>query len=164
MKINKSSLIKAIVVAFSTLIIYNVVVIITTPNLSPFESLKASFFNNWFILLSLSLAMALQILARELIPKNCKVKGLKVIKSSSYLATGFASFFSYFSLVSFGCCGVWLYILSLLPSLLGVGVAGFMIRFGPQLSITLALLILSVSIITIIRSIRLNARLSLQKS
>jgi hypothetical protein len=37
-------------------------------------------------------------------------------------------------LVPLGCCGWWLYVLSLLPSVLGTGVTAFLIEYSQALS------------------------------
>ena len=44
------------------------------------------------------------------------------------------SFFSFFSLVPLGCCGWWLYVLSLLPSVAGVGVSVVLIEHSQVLA------------------------------
>ncbi len=44
------------------------------------------------------------------------------------------SFFSFFSLVPLGCCGWWLYVLSLLPSVAGVGVSAVLIEYSQALA------------------------------
>jgi hypothetical protein len=43
-------------------------------------------------------------------------------------------FFSFFSLVPLGCCGTMLYILSLLPSVVGTGLAGGLIQYSQPLA------------------------------
>jgi hypothetical protein len=47
---------------------------------------------------------------------------------------GATSFFSFFSLVPLGCCGWWLYILSFLPSVFGVGVSTVLIEYSQTLA------------------------------
>jgi hypothetical protein len=42
-------------------------------------------------------------------------------------------FFSFFSLVPLGCCGTWLYILSLLPSVVGSGLSAGLIEYSQPL-------------------------------
>lgn len=51
--------------------------------------------------------------------------------SSSITAT---SFFSFFSLVPLGCCGWWLYALSLLPGIVGTGVSAVLIEYSQVLA------------------------------
>ena len=49
-------------------------------------------------------------------------------------STAATSFFSFFSLVPLGCCGWWLYALSLLPSVFGTGVSAVLIEYSQPLA------------------------------
>jgi hypothetical protein len=50
------------------------------------------------------------------------------------MSTALSSFFSFFSLVPLGCCGSWLLILSLLPSVIGSSLSVILINFSKVLS------------------------------
>ena len=49
-------------------------------------------------------------------------------------STAATSFFSFFSLVPLGCCGWWLYALSLLPSMVGTGISAVLIEHSQTLA------------------------------
>ena len=49
-------------------------------------------------------------------------------------STAATSFFSFFSLVPLGCCGWWLYVLSLLPSFFGTAVSAVLIEYSQSLA------------------------------
>jgi len=59
------------------------------------------------------------------------------------------SFFSFFSLVPLGCCGTMLYIISLLLSVVGTGIAGGLIQYGQPLAYLGIVIILGFNAITI---------------
>jgi hypothetical protein len=49
-------------------------------------------------------------------------------------STATTSFFSFFSLVPLGCCGWWLYALSLLPGIIGTGASSVLIEHSQVLA------------------------------
>jgi hypothetical protein len=49
-------------------------------------------------------------------------------------STALGSFFSFFSLVPLGCCGSWLFILSMLPTIFGSGLSAALIQYSEALS------------------------------
>ena len=65
---------------------------------------------------------------------GCKLKVKKKAFGGNASSTAATSFFSFFSLVPLGCCGWWLYVLSLLPSVTGVGVSAVLIEYSQGLA------------------------------
>lgn len=126
---------KAIVVGVITIVIYLTVVVITTPALEPLDAINAAFQLNSIVIIGMGIGIGLQIFLSE----KSKMLGCKLdVKnkafggnSSSTVAT---SFFSFFSLVPLGCCGWWLYALSLLPSVVGTGVSAVLIEYSQVLA------------------------------
>ena len=49
-------------------------------------------------------------------------------------STALSSFFSFFSLVPLGCCGSWLFILSMLPTIFGSSLSVVLIQYSEALS------------------------------
>ena len=65
---------------------------------------------------------------------GCKLDMKKKAFGGNSSSTAATSFFSFFSLVPLGCCGWWLYALSLLPSVVGTGVSAILIEHSQTLS------------------------------
>ena len=126
---------KGIIIGISTIVIYLSIVIITTPALAPTDALAAALMINPIIIFGMGIGIGLQITLSE---KN-RLRGCNIdperknIGSNSGCVTA-TSFFSFFSLVPLGCCGWWLYALSLLPSIVGVGVSAVLIEYSTLLS------------------------------
>jgi len=126
---------KGIIVGVLTVVVYLTIVIITTPALEPWNAVNASFQLNSIVIIGMGLGIGLQIFLSE----KSKILGCRLdvkrkafgVNSGSTAAT---SFFSFFSLVPLGCCGWWLYALSLLPSVIGTGVSGILIEYSQTLS------------------------------
>jgi len=70
-------------------------------------------------------------------------------------ATGSAlsAFFSFFGLTQIGCCTLWLFYLSLLPTVIGVGAAAFLIQYSVLLS-DLSLSLVWIPVVFILLRIR----------
>ncbi|MGD9673864.1 MAG: hypothetical protein AB7U98_10355 [Candidatus Nitrosocosmicus sp.] len=161
----KKCLKKGILVGSLTIIIYLLIVILTTPNLSPASSTFAALKANFIIIIGLGIGIGAQIfissynrtLGCEINDddddenKNIKRKGglfHKLTKGRSILGSGgnasstasgsttaaLSSFFSFFSLVPLGCCGSWLLILSMLPSIFGTTISIVLIEYSKMLS------------------------------
>ena len=64
---------------------------------------------------------------------GCKLYVKKKAFGGNTGSTTVTSFFSFFSLVPLGCCGWWLYALSLLPSVVGTGVSAVLIEYSQVL-------------------------------
>ena len=128
-------IVKASIVGVITIIAYLTVVVMTTPALPAEAALSAAFELNSIVIVGMGVGIGIQIYLSEHSKRigcrlNVKRKALGA-NSSGTAATGF---FSFFSLVPLGCCGWWLYVLSLLPSVLGTGVSAFLIEYSQALS------------------------------
>lgn len=123
----------SIVGAIATFVLYSLVVIATTPNLTPVQAISTTIASNGLFVFALSTAMGVQIALTSY------AKRLPCPRTKANAAAGtsmsLSSFFSFFSLVHVGCCGTWLYILSLMPGVIGVGASGFLIQHSNALSI-----------------------------
>ena len=126
---------KATIVGIITVIIYLSVVVITTPALEPLAAISAAFQLNSIVIIGMGIGIGLQVFLSEKSKQlgcNLKVKKKALSGNSSSVAT--TSFFSFFSLVPLGCCGWWLYALSLLPGIVGTGVSAVLIEYSQVLS------------------------------
>lgn len=65
---------------------------------------------------------------------GCKLNVKKKAFGGNSGSTVATSFFSFFSLVPLGCCGWWLYVLSLLPGIVGTGVSAILIEYSQTLA------------------------------
>ncbi len=126
---------KATIVGILTIVVYLTVVIITTPALEPLDAVNAAFQLNAIVIIGMGVGIGIQIFLSE----KSKMLGCKLdVKKKSFMgnsgSTAATSFFSFFSLVPLGCCGWWLYALSLLPSVVGTGVSAVLIEHSQSLS------------------------------
>jgi hypothetical protein len=126
---------KSILVGALTITIYLSVVIITTPALGPLDAISAAFQLNSIVIFGMGLGVGLQIFLSEKSKLlGCKLKMKRKAFGGNSGSTAATSFFSFFSLVPLGCCGWWLYALSLLPSVAGVGVSAVLIEYSQTLA------------------------------
>ncbi len=126
---------KSILVGTLTIMIYLFVVIITTPALGPFDAINAAFQLNFIVIFGMGVGVGLQIFLSEKSKLlGCKLKVRKKAFGGNSGSTAATSFFSFFSLVPLGCCGWWLYALSLLPSVVGTGVSAILIENSQTLA------------------------------
>jgi len=126
---------KSILVGALTIVIYLSVVVITTPALGPLDAISAAFQINAIVIFGMGLGIGLQIFLSEKSKLlGCKLKVKKKAFSGNSGSAAATSFFSFFSLVPLGCCGWWLYVLSLLPSVAGVGVSAVLIEYSQALA------------------------------
>jgi hypothetical protein len=142
----KKALAKGIIIGGSVAIIYLIVVIVTTPSLPPAAAIKAAFAINSIIIIGTSIGIGTQVfissyskgIGCRLDKDNNNKKGRRggeIIEVSSGTTTSaISSFFSFFSLVPLGCCGSWLLILSLLPSVFGSSLSVALIQYSKPLS------------------------------
>ena len=139
----KKALVKGIIIGSLTIVIYLLVVIITTPSLPPISAINAAFKINSIIIFGLAVGVGAQVFISSYYSKSlgCRIdkkkkedkKGIfRNVSSSS--STAISSFFSFFSLVPLGCCGSWLLILSLLPSIFGSTLSVILIEYSKILS------------------------------
>lgn len=156
----RRSLKRGILVGSITIIIYLLVVILTTPNLSPVNATFAALKTNSVIIIGLGIGIGAQIFISSYRKSlgceinnnsnskrhrdNRKGRFYNLIRRRDLLdksraTTGsttavLSSFFSFFSLVPLGCCGSWLLILSMLPSIFGTTVSIALIEYSKMLS------------------------------
>ena len=126
---------KAILVGSLTIVIYLTVVIVTTPALGPLDAISAAFQLNAIVIIGMGVGIGLQIFLTEKSKRlGCKLDIKKRALGGNTGSTAATSFFSFFSLVPLGCCGWWLYALSLLPSVFGTGVSAVLIEYSQALA------------------------------
>lgn len=126
---------KSILVGTLTMAIYLLVVVITTPALGPLDAINAAFQLNSIVIIGMGFGIGLQIFLSEKSKQlGCRLKVKKKAFGANSGSTAATSFFSFFSLVPLGCCGWWLYALSLLPSVVGTGVSAILIEHSQTLA------------------------------
>ncbi|MDH3657259.1 MAG: hypothetical protein OEM77_03895 [Nitrosopumilus sp.] len=126
---------KAILVGILTMAIYLSVVVITTPALEPLNAISAAFQLNSIVIIGMGIGIGLQVFLSEKSKLlGCKLSVKKKAFGGNSGSTAVTSFFSFFSLVPLGCCGWWLYALSLLPSVVGTGVSAVLIEYSQVLA------------------------------
>ena len=126
---------KAALVGIITVIIYLSVVVITTPALEPLAAISAAFQLNSIVIIGMGVGIGLQIFLTEKSKLlGCKLDVKKKTFGGNTGSTAATSFFSFFSLVPLGCCGWWLYALSLLPGIVGTGVTSVLIEYSQVLA------------------------------
>ncbi len=130
-----SPLQKAIPVGFLTIIVYLTVVVLTTPALEPYDAISAAFQLNSIVIIGMGIGIGMQIFLSEKSKLlGCRLNIKKKAFGGNAGTAGATSFFSFFSLVPLGCCGWWLYILSLLPGIFGSGVSAVLIDYSQPLA------------------------------
>jgi hypothetical protein len=153
---------KGIIFGIITITAYLTVVVITTPALPPDAAIRAAFQLNSIVIIGMGVGVGLQMfLAEESKKLGCKLNVKKKAFGGSSGSTAATSFFSFFSLVPLGCCGWWLYALSLLPSILGTGVSTVLIEYSQELAYLGLAIIFGFNALTVIK---LNREKKLQKS
>jgi hypothetical protein len=126
---------KAILVGIITVTGYLSVVVITTPALEPLDAISAAFQLNSIVIIGMGFGIGLQVFLSEKSKRlGCKLDMKKKAFGGNSGSTAATSFFSFFSLVPLGCCGWWLYALSLLPSVVGTGVSAVLIEYSQVLA------------------------------
>ncbi len=155
-------LVKPVIFGILTIMCYCVVVIITTPGLAAGDAIRATLQMNFIVIAGLGFGVGLQIYLSE----KGKIVGCNV-KHSVYGGNSggaaAASFFSFFSLVPLGCCGWWLYVLSLLPSLFGTGMSAILIEYSQPLAYVGLAIIFCFNILTACK-LRRIMRVSIQSN
>jgi hypothetical protein len=105
-------------------------------NNSALVAINASIRANPSIIFGLGIGMGMQVFisahSRSL---GCKIDKEKIgFLGGGAGSTALGSFFSFFSLVPLGCCGSWLFILSMLPTIFGSGLSAALIQYSEALS------------------------------
>jgi hypothetical protein len=132
----KKALMKGITVGAATAVIYLAIVIITTPNLPAIAAINAAFKVNSIVIFGLAVGVGIQFFLTSYSKGlGCRIgrKGKGIFGGGSG-STAISSFFSFFSLVPLGCCGSWLLILSMLPSIFGSSLSVVLIEYSKLLS------------------------------
>jgi predicted membrane channel-forming protein YqfA (hemolysin III family) len=131
-----NALTRGLIAGSISLIIYLLVVVITTPNLPPLAALNAALKVNWIIIFGLAVGVGSQIYilnySKNLGCSSIAKKRKGILGSSG--STAISSFFSFFSLIPLGCCGSWLLILSFLPAVFGSAFSVALILYSKPLS------------------------------
>lgn len=132
----QKSLVKGIIIGIITAVIYFAIVVITTPSLPAITAINAAFKVNSIVIFGLALGVGIQFfLANYSKSLGCRLdKKRNGIFGGSSGSTALSSFFSFFSLVPLGCCGSWLLILSMLPSIFGSSLSVVLIEYSKVLS------------------------------
>ncbi len=126
---------KGIIVGVITIIVYLTVVVVTTPALPADAAISAAFQLNSIVIVGMGIGIGLQVFLSEQSKKlGCKLKIKNKALGGNSSSIGATSFFSFFSLVPLGCCGWWLYVISFLPSVFGVGVSTVLIEYSQTLA------------------------------
>jgi hypothetical protein len=168
----RNSLAKGAIVGIITAIIYFAVVVITTPNLPPSMAIGAALKVNGMIIIGLAIGIGIQVFALAYGKGlGCKLDERSKYKQqhkdiwhifrisgrtgSSGAGTGrgtvISSFLSFFSLVPLGCCGSWLFMLSMLPSVFGSTVSVILIEYSILLSYVSLVIVLCFAGVSILR-------------
>ena len=128
-------ILKGTIVGIITIVVYLAVVVSTTPALEPAAAISAAFQLNSIVIFGMGLGIGLQVFLSEKSKQlGCKLDVKKKAFGGNSSSTAATSFFSFFSLVPLGCCGWWLYALSLLPSVVGTGVSAVLIEYSQVLA------------------------------
>jgi hypothetical protein len=126
---------KGILFGIITIVAYLTVVVVTTPALPPAAAISAAFELNSIVIIGMGVGIGLQMfLSGKSKMLGCKLNVKKKAFGGNAGSTAATSFFSFFSLVPLGCCGWWLYALSLLPSIVGTGVSAVLIEYSQGLA------------------------------
>ena len=126
---------KSILVGITTIVVYLGVVVITTPALDAFDAISAAFQLNSIVIIGMGVGIGLQVfLAEKSKLFGCKLDVKKKAFGGNSGSVATTSFFSFFSLVPLGCCGWWLYALSLLPGIIGTGASAVLIEYSQILA------------------------------
>ena len=126
---------KSIFAGIATVIVYLSVVVITTPALEPLAAISAAFQINSVVILGMGVGIGLQIFLSEKSKQlGCRLNVKKKAFGANTGSTAATSFFSFFSLVPLGCCGWWLYALSILPGVVGTGASAVLIEHSQVLA------------------------------
>jgi hypothetical protein len=149
----RKALLKGVIVGVITAVVYLTVVVLTTPNLHPSAAINAALTVNGIIIVGLAVGVGIQIFMSSYskglacrIGDRKKYQPSKGIKKLLYIgrgggsggssggSTAISSFLSFFSLVPLGCCGSWLFVLSMLPSVFGGTLSVVLIEYSTLLS------------------------------
>jgi hypothetical protein len=166
----RNALAKGAIVGIITASIYLAVVVITTPNLPPSIAIGAALKVNGFIIIGLAIGVGIQVFTSTYgkglgcrlderskykqqhkdIWRVFRING-RTGSSGSGGGTVMSSFLSFFSLVPLGCCGSWLFILSMLPSVFGGTLSVVLIEYSTLLSYVGLAVVIGFAALSVIR-------------
>lgn len=148
----RNALARGLLAGIITTIIYLLVVVVTTPNLPPIAAINAALKVNSIIIFGLAAGVGTQIFLSSY-RKNlgCRTNNKRTGVLGSSGSTALSSFLSFFSLIPLGCCGTWLLILSLLPSIFGGTVSVILIQYSKPLSYLGLSIVLGLTVISALR-------------
>ncbi len=150
MNLGRSPRIVGTLYGLALVAVYSIVIVVSTPYLSPATSLRLSLERNWPFFLTLPSAFGILMgLRRQIaIGGRCSTRaGAAFGASTSFLS----SFFSLFSLSLVGCCGLLAFWIS---ALLGTAAVVSLV----ELSLPLTLLALAGMIVSILFTVRTSHR------
>jgi hypothetical protein len=132
----EKALVKGIIAGLVTTSSYLLIVVITTPNLPAIAAVNAAITANSGIIFGLGIGIGAQVFSSAYSKSlGCKIdKKRKGVFGGGAGSTALSSFFSFFSLVPLGCCGSWLLILSMLPTIFGSGLSVVLIQYSEALA------------------------------
>jgi hypothetical protein len=132
----KKALVNGIIIGIVTTIVYLAVVVITTPSIPATAAINAAFKINSIVIFGLAAGIGTQVFISAYTKGlGCSLdKKKKGILGTGSGSTALSSFFSFFSLVPLGCCGSWLLVLSMLPSIFGSTLSVILIEYSKLLS------------------------------
>lgn len=139
---------------------YILVVVVTTPSLRPNDSVATAITLNWWVVVGLMFGTGAQgYLSAYAVEKGCRIRRARALSGGTGVSSALLSFVSFLSLIPVGCCGTWLYILSIVPGLLGASFAGLLIERSFEIELV-SLLVLLLSVTYSFFSIRRRSRVS----
>lgn len=131
----KRSLLRGIAVGIGSVLAYLLVVVVTTPALPPAAAINAAVMINPIIIAGIGIGVGLQMfIATYSKGMGCRLSLVGKAKGSNSASAGMTGFFSFFALVPLGCCGTILYMLSLLPSILGASLTAGLMNYSQPLA------------------------------
>ncbi len=118
-----------------TVVIYLGIVVATTPALPAQYAISAAFELNSVVIIGMGVGIGIQVyLSEKSKALGCRLNAKRKYFGVNSSSTATTSFFSFFSLVPLGCCGWWLYVLSLLPGVFGTGISAVLIQYSQPLA------------------------------
>lgn len=136
---------------------YLLVVVATTPSLPAQSAIKTALDINSAVIGGTAGAVGAQVFFSSYSKSlGCPIDRKRAIFGAGSGSTAAGSFFSFFSLVPLGCCGSWLFILSLLPAVFGGTLSVFLINYSLQLSYVSLVIVLGFAALA---GLRLQRRL-----
>ncbi len=148
----KKALARGVSVGVASMLAYLLVVVATTPALPPAAAINAALQINSFIIAGVGAGTGLQMfLSTYSKGLGCRLDAKRGMLGGNSGGTFMSGFFSMFSLVPLGCCGTMLYVLSLLPSVVGTGLSAGLIQYSQPLAYLGIAVIFGFNAITIYR-------------